>query len=98
MLGTLTRGLASLCHRAVCISMQQRRSNRVPAAAFCRFAGIGGLSEALGWTEVQQEYNQGQFLGGAENILKLVALVLLADVALFGYEQISYMTGHTLGQ
>jgi hypothetical protein len=59
----------------------------------CRFAGIGGLSEALGWTEVQQEYNQGQFLGGVENILKFVALILLADVALFGYEQVAYMMG-----
>jgi hypothetical protein len=62
----------------------------------CRFAGIGGLSEALGWTEVQQEYNQGQFLGGVENILKFVALILLADVALFGYEQIAYMMGNPL--
>ncbi|KAF6254465.1 Rhodanese-like domain-containing protein [Scenedesmus sp. NREL 46B-D3] len=61
-----------------------------------RYAGIGGLSEALGWTEVQQEYNQGQFLGGVENILKFVGLILAADVALFAYEQISYMTGHPL--
>jgi hypothetical protein len=26
----------------------------------CRFAGIGGLSEALGWTEVQQESDMHQ--------------------------------------
>lgn len=58
-----------------------------------RFAGIGGLSEALGWTEVQQEYKQGQFAGGFENILKLVALVLVADLALFGWEYIQYLTG-----
>jgi hypothetical protein len=45
---------------------------------------------------VQQEYNQGQFLGGVENILKFVALILAADVALFAYEQIAYMTGHPL--
>jgi hypothetical protein len=45
---------------------------------------------------VQQEYNQGQFLGGVENILKFVALILLADVALFGYEQIAYMMGNPL--
>lgn len=60
-----------------------------------RYAGIGGLSEALGWTEVQQEENRGQFMGGVENIFKLVALVLAADVALFAYEQVMYMTGNT---
>jgi rhodanese-related sulfurtransferase len=35
-----------------------------------RFAGIGGLSEALGWTEVQQQYNQG-FMGGSNTVLKV---------------------------
>eukprot|EP00775_Hariotina_reticulata_P002057 gene2057-2378_t len=61
-----------------------------------RYAGIGGLSEKLGWTEVQQEENRGQFMGGVENIFKIVALVLLADVALFAYEQIMYMNGTPL--
>lgn len=54
-------------------------------------AGIGGLSEALGWTEVQQEEQTGQFFGGAENIFKLVALVLAADMALFAFEFVSKM-------
>lgn len=36
----------------------------------CRFAGIGGVSELLGWTEVQQEYSQG-FMGGSETVLKV---------------------------
>jgi hypothetical protein len=58
-----------------------------------RYAGIGGLSELLGWTEVQQDENRGQFMGGVENIFKLVALVLAADVALFAYEQIMFMKG-----
>jgi len=49
-----------------------------------RYAGIGGLSEVLGWTEVQQEENKGGFFGGANNVLALVALVLFADLALFG--------------
>jgi len=57
-----------------------------------RYAGIGGLSEALGWTEVQQEEKSG-FMGGVNGVLGLVALVLLADLALFGYEQVMYMMG-----
>eukprot|EP00879_Flechtneria_rotunda_P000980 GHRR01001114.1.p1 GENE.GHRR01001114.1~~GHRR01001114.1.p1 ORF type:complete len:330 (+),score=116.40 GHRR01001114.1:142-990(+) len=62
-----------------------------------RFAGIGGLSELLGWTEVQQEVGKGQgFMGGVNNILKIVALVLAADMALFVYEQLAYMQGNSL--
>jgi hypothetical protein len=49
-----------------------------------RYAGIGGLSEVLGWTEVQQEEQQG-FMGGVNGVLGLVALILAADLALFGY-------------
>ncbi|KAF8066281.1 STR11 [Scenedesmus sp. PABB004] len=63
-----------------------------------RYAGIGGLSEALGWTEVQQEEGAGGFMGGVQNIFKIVALVLAADLALFAYEQVTYMTsagGHS---
>jgi hypothetical protein len=48
-----------------------------------RYAGIGGLSEVLGWTEVQQEEKAG-FMGGVAGVLGLVALILLADLALFG--------------
>jgi hypothetical protein len=67
---------------------------RCVCPAICiRYAGIGGLSELLGWTEVQQDENRGQFMGGVENIFKLVALVLAADVALFAYEQIMFMKG-----
>jgi rhodanese-related sulfurtransferase len=57
-----------------------------------RYAGIGGLSEALGWTEVQQEEKSG-FMGGVNGVLGLVALILAADLALFGYEQIMFMMG-----
>ncbi len=62
---------------------------RVPAP---RYAGIGGLSEALGWTEVQQEESKG-FAGGFQNILALVALVLLVDGAVFAWEYIAYLQG-----
>jgi hypothetical protein len=37
----------------------------------------------LGWTEVQQEEKQG-FMGGVNGVLGLVALILAADLALFG--------------
>jgi len=57
-----------------------------------RYAGIGGLSEVLGWTEVQQEEKQG-FMGGVNGVLGLVALILAADLALFGYEQIMFLMG-----
>lgn len=58
-----------------------------------RYAGIGGLSEVLGWTEVQQEENAGQFMGGVNGVLSIVAVILAADIALFGYEQVMYMMG-----
>ncbi|KXZ53056.1 hypothetical protein GPECTOR_8g50 [Gonium pectorale] len=57
-----------------------------------RFAGIGGLSEMIGWTEVQQEQNKG--LGSADGAIKLVAVILAADLLLFAYEYLqAYMNG-----
>lgn len=47
-----------------------------------RFGGIGGLSEALGWTEVQQEIGGG-FAGGYQNVLKLFAVLLALDMVWF---------------
>lgn len=49
-----------------------------------RFGGIGGLSEVLGWTEVQQEVSKG-FGGGYQNILKGFAVVLALDTVWFLY-------------
>jgi rhodanese-related sulfurtransferase len=43
-----------------------------------RMGGIGGLTEALGWTEVQKETGQG-FFGGSDNVLKLFAGILVLD-------------------
>lgn len=38
-----------------------------------RFGGIGGLSEALGWTDVQKQTSKSEgFLGGGFTIIKLV--------------------------
>lgn len=53
-----------------------------------RYAGIGGLSESLGWTDVQREEKQSSFMGGFENVIKLFSLILLADMLLFAYEQV----------
>lgn len=52
-----------------------------------RLAGIGGLSEFLGWTTAQREASQqmGAF-GGWENILKWAAVVLAIDLTWFGVE------------
>ncbi|KAG2427253.1 hypothetical protein HXX76_012449 [Chlamydomonas incerta] len=51
-----------------------------------RYAGIGGLSEAIGWTEVQQEQNKG--LGSVDGALKVVGLILAADLLLFASEYV----------
>jgi hypothetical protein len=42
----------------------------LPDGKDIRFAGIGGVSEMLGWTEVQQQYSKG-FMGGSETVLKV---------------------------
>jgi rhodanese-related sulfurtransferase len=46
-----------------------------------RYGGIGGVSELLGWTEVQQEQGRG---GGVEGVLKLSAALLALDGLFFG--------------
>ncbi|PNH06535.1 Rhodanese-like domain-containing protein 11, chloroplastic, partial [Tetrabaena socialis] len=51
-----------------------------------RYAGIGGLSEAIGWTVVQQEQNKA--LGSADGVLKVVGLILVADLMLFAGEYV----------
>ena len=57
-----------------------------------RFAGIGGLSEAIGWTEVQQEQNKG--MGGVDGALKVVGIILAADLLLFAAEYVqAYLKG-----
>lgn len=56
-----------------------------------RLAGIGGVSEMLGWTQLQQEGKKG--LGDrVENILKLAGVIVAADLLVLAYEQIKYMT------
>lgn len=64
----------------------------LPAEKDLRYAGIGGVSELLGWTEVQQEERKGA-MGGFENVLKLVGVVLVLDLLLFGYEEYAFLTG-----
>jgi hypothetical protein len=49
-----------------------------------RYGGIGGLSEVLGWTEVQQDENTG-FGGGYLNVLKGFGVLLFLDVVWFLY-------------
>ena len=50
-------------------------------------AGVGGLSGVLGWTEAQRATTRGEgFAGGAFNIIKYVAVLLVIDLMWFGYE------------
>lgn len=55
-----------------------------------RYGGIGGLSEAIGWTEVQREESKASFLGGLDGVIKVFSFILVADLLLFAYEQITY--------
>jgi hypothetical protein len=45
-----------------------------------RLAGIGGLSELLGWTKPQQENGQSAFFGGVNTVLAVVAVILVLDL------------------
>eukprot|EP00892_Ulva_mutabilis_P000386 jgi/Ulvmu1/10348/UM061_0031.1 len=58
-----------------------------------RYAGIGGVSEMVGWTEVQQE-NAGP-AGSLKSVFIAVALILVLDGLVFAYEQYQYMQGKT---
>mmetsp|Transcript_26024 Transcript_26024/g.56766 ORF Transcript_26024/g.56766 Transcript_26024/m.56766 type:complete len:286 (+) Transcript_26024:126-983(+) len=60
-----------------------------------RYAGIGGLSEVLGWTEVQQEESKEK-LGGISGVLKFFGVILVLDLLLFGYE--NYATWQVTGK
>jgi hypothetical protein len=68
------RLLATVSHQRLARGRILPRLRSPVFRPFCwcaaRFAGIGGLSEVLGWTEVQQQYNQG-FMGGSNTLLKV---------------------------
>lgn len=53
-----------------------------------RYAGIGGLSEMLGWTDVQRERGAG-FLGGSQNIIYAAIGVLVLDGLWVAYDQVT---------
>mmetsp|Transcript_34751 Transcript_34751/g.103091 ORF Transcript_34751/g.103091 Transcript_34751/m.103091 type:complete len:275 (-) Transcript_34751:317-1141(-) len=44
-----------------------------------RYAGIGGLSEVLGWNDVQREENK-QLLGGSSGVINFFIAILAIDV------------------
>ena len=58
-----------------------------PSDACRRYAGVGGLSELMGWTEVHEAEGKVLF-GGVDGVLKVVLAILLADGALFLYENV----------
>ncbi|GBF97284.1 hypothetical protein Rsub_09975 [Raphidocelis subcapitata] len=60
----------------------------LPDGRDIRFAGIGGVSEMMGWTEVQQQYSKG-FMGGSETVFKLVGIFLAVDLLLIGIDYIN---------
>lgn len=50
-----------------------------------RYGGIGGMSEFLGWTEVQQEQGKSK-LGGSKGVLIAIGVVVILDLLLFYFE------------
>lgn len=54
-----------------------------------RYAGIGGLSEILGWTEVQRAERKEK-LGGAQGVINVFVGILAIDVALFVIEYLHH--------
>lgn len=59
-----------------------------------RYAGIGGLSELLGWTDVQREARRSKgMMQDLSGVFAVAGLFLVADLALFAYEQYAAMTG-----
>lgn len=75
--------MSAFARRAV---PQPRRHVSHPPCLFDADAGVGGLSGALGWTEAQREANRSQgFAGGAENLIKIGAVLLVLDLVWFGY-------------
>jgi rhodanese-related sulfurtransferase len=64
----------------------------VKGASDLRFGGIGGLSEILGWTDVQKQATKSEgFLGGGFTIIKFAIVIVILDGLLFAYEQASVM-------
>ncbi|KAK9847231.1 hypothetical protein WJX84_005305 [Apatococcus fuscideae] len=56
-----------------------------------RLGGIGGVSELLGWTEVQRDVQRSAgFAGGSSTIIKLAAGILAIDGAVFLWNFFSY--------
>eukprot|EP00884_Botryococcus_braunii_P010228 jgi/Botrbrau1/19206/Bobra.0077s0108.2 len=55
-----------------------------------RYGGIGGLSELLGWTDVQREKSSG-FLGGGQNVIYMAVAVLVADGLWVAYDQVQLL-------
>lgn len=49
-----------------------------PTPPLHSYGGIGGLSEALGWTDVQREDGQSLF-GGPQRIINIAAVIAVAD-------------------
>jgi hypothetical protein len=48
---------------------------------------VGGLSGLMGWTEAQREASRTEgFGGGALNLIKFAAVILVLDLFWFGYE------------
>lgn len=80
-------GLAKLGYKTIAWvngGLDTAMAGQIPTknGADVRYGGIGGMSEFLGWTEVQQENGQG-FAGGYQNILKGAGVILALDLVWF---------------
>ena len=54
-----------------------------PSLSVHSYGGIGGLSEKIGWTDVQREDGAGSLFGGPQSVIFAAAAVALADSVWF---------------
>ena len=79
-----------VCEMPMCVYVPLQGDLDVIGAGDIRYAGIGGVSSLLGWTEVQQEEKKG-LGGGVENVLKIIAGLVAVDACVLLWEQATYL-------
>lgn len=84
-----TRRVTGRLHAMPCHALMPAGELETEGGVDIRMAGIGGMSEVLGWTEVQQEKDK-QATGGFMQVIKVAGALLLVDALLFAAEQVNY--------
>jgi len=64
----------------------------IPENKDLRYSAIGGLSEVIGWTEVQQDESKNED-GSFGVVLKVAGVLLALDALVFAYEELQFLSG-----